>query len=253
MTFWVANRSASREDSYELSVREPACLGGGRNQSMMGGVGMGAAIAALEEWSGKPLLWSTTQFITRAALADDLTLQLQRIGGGRNVIQCEAKLIRQGQILQQTLAALGSRDNQPDAQFVLMPEVPAPEDCPVSRRSEHWRAENLMDQFEFRKAVHNAKAGIDYVWIRPVFSAEWSSGLLALMSDFFLGGHPRTRSGTSLDNTFRPCTLRSTDWVLAVIRFASFQHGVAHGTQYQYTRDGHLLSVSSQTGLMSKR
>ena len=88
--------------------------------------------------------------------------------------------------------------------------------------------------------------------MRPTFDASVSAGLLALMSDFFLGAHSLTRRGTSLDNTFRLYQLAQTEWVLNVTQLTSFGRGAVHGTMHQFAEDGSLLATSSQTGMLPK-
>lgn len=219
----------------------------------MGGVGMAAAIEALERWSEKPLLWSTIQFISHGMLDEGFTLALKRMGGGRRIIQASAELLRGDDVLQHSVAALGARGPEDNHQFARMPDVAPPEDCDAKQDDLMQRPGNLIDQFERRIARADEDAGIEYMWIRPVFETRFSAALLALMSDFFLGAHSRSRGGTSLDNTFRLCGLVETDWVLAATELSCFKNGAAHGTQRQFSQDGTLLSISSQTGLLPEQ
>ena len=133
-----------------------------------------------------------------------------------------------------------------------MPKVPPPKDCALKSDDTFNQSGNLIDQFERRTALENNEAGLECMWIKPKFEASMSAPMLALMSDFFLGAHPLTRSGTSLDNTFRLCALQPTEWVLAVTQLSRFRDGAAHGTQQQFAQDGTLLSISSQTGLLPR-
>ena len=59
---------------------------------------------------------------------------------------------------------------------------------------------------------------------------------LALVSDFFLGAHIKTRGGTSLDNTFRLINAHQTEWILVVTQLSSFTRGAAQGTQLTYLK-----------------
>lgn len=218
----------------------------------MGGVGMAAAICALETWSEKPLIWATIQFIAHGMRGDIMTLELERFGGGRSVVQAGAKLNRGDEFLQNTIAALGSREGQPETKFVSMPSVPPPNECAPKLDDSLQQTGNLIDQFERRIALEDSAAGLECMWIKPKGDIALSAPILALMSDFFLGAHPRTRGGTSLDNTFRLSGTAPHGWVLAVTKLSSFTHGTVHGTQYQYSEDGGLLSTSSQTGLLPR-
>jgi len=250
---WSSRPSGLDPDVYHLQAEARACVGLGEQAFFMGGVGMAAAIAALEHWSEKPLLWATIQFIDHGLLGDAFELELEKIGGGRNVIQAGARLKRGGDILQNMSAALGGRDNSPEHQFATMPDTRPPQDCDLKQDEAMSQPGNLIDQFERRTAMEDSEAGIEHMWIRPKFEVDISAPLLALMSDFFLGAHPRSRGGTSLDNTFRLCSIHPTEWVLAVTHISSFTNGAVHGTQAQFAQDGTLLSVSSQTGLLPRR
>ncbi len=252
MSFWLPERSASNENAFNLTAQDCACVGAEEHQFFMGGVGMAAAISALETWAEKPLLWSTIQFINHGMLGDKLTLELEQVGGGRRVTQTAARLVRGEEVLQHSIAALGGREGEPDRQFAAMPTVPRPADCDLKTDEAFLQSGNLIDQFERRVAREDETLGTEYMWIKPKFDTEVSAALLALMSDFFLGAHPRTRGGTSLDNTFRLCSLRPTEWVLAVTELSSFTNGAVHGVQRQFSQDGDLLSVSSQTGLLPR-
>ena len=252
MSFWASERSAESPNRFHITATTPACVGMRDHQFFMGGVGMAAAIAALETWSEKPLLWSTIQFVTHGMLGDDMELELEPVGGGKRVVQASARLLRKGEVLQQSIAALGERPGEPDRQFATMPLTPPPEDCPLKQDDAFDQPGNLIDQFERRIAFEDTDAGVEHMWIRPKFASDMSAPVLALMSDFFLGAHPRSRGGTSLDNTFRLCSLAPTDWVLAETTFSTFTRGAVQGTQRQFAQDGSLLSISSQTGLLPR-
>ena len=94
--------------------------------------------------------------------------------------------------------------------------------------------------------------GIEYLWVRALGGFPLNAGLLAIMADFFLGAHTRTRGGTSLDNTFRLFATAPSGWVLNVTQFAGFDRGAVHGTVHQFAEDGTLLAMASQTGLLPK-
>lgn len=219
----------------------------------MGGVAMAAAIDALERATSKPLLWATIQFLNHGFLGDEIDINVEPVGGGRNVTQMMASLSKGNMVLQRVFGALGERPNGKGDVFVSMPEVPAPDDCPAKADDTFGRPDNLLAQFERRTAVEDNDSGYECMWMRPLFDAQVSAPLLALMSDFFLGAHPATRGGTSLDNTLRVHATAPTEWVLCVTQFAGFVRGAVHGSQHMFTHDGVLLTSSSQTGLLPNR
>lgn len=252
MTFWIPSRSDPNQATYALSALEPACVGSGDHHFFMGGAGMAAAIHALEDWTGKPLLWSTVQFITHGMRGDDLVLRLKQVGGGRRIVQTRAQLYRGEELLQQMVAALGARECEQDQQLAKMPNVAAPEDCPPKADDAFQQNGNLIDQFERRTAREAPESGLEWMWIRPKFETAIDASLLSLISDFFLGAHPRTRRGTSLDNTFRLYSTTQTNWILSCTELSGFVRGAVHGHQKLFSQDGTLLSISSQTGLLPR-
>ncbi len=251
--FWTP-RPSEASGTFQIEATDVACVGPPEDQFFMGGVAMAAAIEALQTWSGKPLLWTTIQFLNHGMYGDQLEITVEKSGGGRSVVQAMAKVMREGHQLQTLIAALGERPGEPDQQFEKVPnDVPAPEECALKQDDAFARPGNLIDQFERRTALEDPERGLEWMWMRPKFRADITAPLLALMSDFFLGAHERSRGGTSLDNTIRICALRPTEWVLSVTQIASFSSGAVQGYQRQFAEDGTLLSISSQTGLLPRR
>ena len=252
--FWSPQRLERDENTFRLIAPESGCVGPSDHQFFMGGVAMATAVEVLEHWSGKPLLWATIQFLNHGMLGDELFVEVERLSGGRSVIQAMVRMRRDdGVILQQTIAALGAREGEPDRQFATMPSVNPPEICPPKQSDSFEMPGNLIDQFERRTALEDPEAGLEYMWIKPKFGVEMSAPLLALMSDFFLGAHVRSRGGTSLDNTFRPGAIKPTNWVLTTTQYSGFTKGSVSGAQYQFAEDGTVLSTSSQTGLLPRQ
>lgn len=218
----------------------------------MGGVAMAAAVDALERWSEKPLLWATIQFLHAGVIDDQIDIFAERVGGGRSVVQAVATLQCGETRLQTVSAALGSRSAEAPEQFVEMPDVPNPRDCPLKDDDALGQEDNLIDQFERRTALEDSDRGMELMWIKPLAPTGTSASLLALTSDFLLGAHERSRGGTSLDNTLRICALHPTEWILSATQITHFGGGAAHGVQRQFSQDGKLLSISSQTGLLPR-
>lgn len=250
--FWYAKQTENRPEHFSYIAPPEACVGPADHQFFMGGAAMAMAIEGLERWSGKPLLWTTIQFLNHGMLDDEIELSIQQTGGGRNIVQASAAIRSGGKTLQHAVAALGKRDGEADKQFAAMPDVPPPSDCPIKADDTFGQPNNLIDQFERRTALEDSERGIEYMWIKPKFPTNISADLLAITSDFFLGAHKRSRGGTSLDNTLRICSLAETEWILSATYFSSFFNGAAQGTQQQFTEDGKLLSLSSQTGLLPR-
>lgn len=213
---------------------------------------MAAAIEAAERFTDKSLLWATIQFLSGGKLGDQIEISVEQMGGGRSVAQVGVRLMAEGKLLQHVSAALGGRTGFSDSQFAIMPDLPAPEECPIKNDDAFLDQNNLISQFERRTALECSETGIEHMWIRPMFETEITAAILGITSDFILGAHRQTRGGTSLDNTLRVHSRRATEWILCSAQISGFSSGTASGVLYQFAQDGTLLSTSSQTGLMPR-
>lgn len=252
MSFWEPSNTNIDDGLFNFEATSRACVGHADHQFLMGGVAMAAAIEAAERFTGKSLLWATIQFLSGGKLGDHIAIQIEQMGGGRSVAQVVVRLSAGGKILQHVSAALGGRSGFGDSQFALMPDVPAPEKCPIKKDNAFSNLNNLMSQFERRTAFECSESGIEHMWIRPTFDTEITAAMLGITSDFILGAHRQTRGGTSLDNTLRIHSTQPTEWILCSAQISGFSNGTASGVLRQFTQGGTLLSTSSQTGLMPR-
>lgn len=250
--FWFPTQSSKNSNIFYLNVSNEKCVGLAPNQHIMGGVAMATAIEAAEIVTKRPLLWATMQYISFSRYGDMIELEVEIKNSGRNIDHVHVYCRVDGKIIQHLSAALGQRSGFEARQFVQMPEVSLPKDLPFIYEDEH-ESKSLLDQFERRDALEDTEAGLHYMWIKPTSDIPINSAFLALVSDFILGAHVETRGGTSLDNTFRMISTKSTEWVLCCREMVGFADGAAHGNQLQYAQDGTLLSVSSQTGLIPRQ
>ena len=251
MAFWCPQPDGSNTKKFELMASTQACVGPKGYEFIMGGVAQAAAIEAAELVSGKPLLWSTIQFVNAGLLHQSIDIEVELLGGGRSISQVLVMLTTDGMVLQTMSAALGGRQGT-ERSFVSIPKVAAPEDCPIKIDLDHESNQDLIAQFERRMAIDEPDEGLGAMWIRSKDALPISAGLLAITSDFMLGLHPESFRGTSLDNTFRVFSRRPTEWILCVTQMSGFRDGAAMGVTHQFSQDGKLLSVSSQTGLLPR-
>ena len=249
--FWSPRLSLDNENAFKLVASPQACVGPAGHEFIMGGVAQAAAVEAAEIVSDKPLLWSTIHFVNAGLLNQSIDIEVEVLGGGRSISQVLVMLTADGTVLQTMSAALGGRQGT-ERQFVSMPTVAPPEDCSIKTDLDHNNDLDLIAQFERRVALAIPDEGLGAMWIRPKDALPISAGLLAITSDFMLGLHPESFRGTSLDNTFRVFSTRPTEWILCVTQMSGFRDGAAMGVTHQFTQDGQLLSVSSQTGLLPR-
>lgn len=230
---------------------------------LFGGCGLGAAIAALEAASGRPVIWATAQYLSYAhppsMLDIDVTLAVQ----GRSITQGRAVgHVADSEILTVN-AALGTREMEVEGVWVERPDVPPPEECEV-RGPRFPGTESIMDRIDVRLAGarpwdevegHPSRDGRSTLWARMPDLLEVSSGAsLAILGDYVPFGIGqalgRLGGGNSLDNTLRVYRLVPTEWVLLDIRVQAVAHGFGHGAVHLWAEDGTLLATASQSTIV---
>ena len=126
------------EDSlrYVMDVTEPICARGADRYFLMGGVGFGACIDALEHATGLPLIFASAQFLSFATVGETVDLAVELPAQGRTMTQGRVVASVGDRDVLRVTAALGGRDAELDRSWGVMPDVPAPLDCPL-RPDEH--------------------------------------------------------------------------------------------------------------------
>lgn len=218
----------------------------------MGGVSLAAAVDALELESEMPLLFASAQFLAPTQHAEELTIRCEQYGGGRSIGQWFAEVRVNDRLVQRVNAALGAREPSEPSTFARMPDVPGPDACEPKPDHPSEFDGNLVNQFEFRVASVDEERGVEAVWSRSRAGFAIDAGWLAIVSDFFLGAHPMTRGGASLDDTVRVIRTAKPGWVLSVTELAAFERGTVSGQARHFAEDGTLLAISSQTGVLPR-
>ncbi|GGI79735.1 acyl-CoA thioesterase [Polymorphobacter multimanifer] len=256
---------------FRLAVDQHLCVGHPDNQFLFGGAGMAAGLTAIETVTGRPTVWAAAQYLSYARPGTTLDLevtvpvtgkytsQARVVARARNSDGGDAEIITVN-------AALGVRPGQPEAQWAVMPDVPAPEACPAfdydwTRRPDDVNAgfDKRVAKGRFGKAridTEPSEDGIARLWIRPA-SGIVDRTSLALMADFLPSGVGNAlgtaAGGNSLDNTIRFARLVPTTWVLADIRIHATAQGFAHGSAHLFAEDGTLLATASQSLILRIR
>jgi acyl-CoA thioesterase II len=230
---------------------------------LFGGCALGAAIAALEHASGRPVVWATAQYLSYAHPPSMLDIDVTLAARGRSITQGRVVgHVADAEILTVN-AALGSRDLDVEGSWVERPQVPAPEDCEM-RGPRFPGTESIMDRIDVRLADARAWSDIDgnpsptgrsMLWARMPDLLDLSSGAsLAILGDYVPFGIGqalgRAGGGSSLDNTLRVYRLVPTEWVLLDIRIHAVAHGFGHGVVHLWSEDGTLLATASQSTIV---
>ncbi len=239
---------------FHLRVDDAVLVGPPERQFLMGGVGLGSAITALEQATGRPLIWATAQYLSFAPPGSVVDIDVHVPVEGRSVTQ--ARVV--GQVGEREIitvnAALGSRPEGPSEQYATMPDVPLPDACPT-HEIRHPQLDDLHRRIDRRDVVGDAvdHRGHARSWMRAVDDIPISAGLLAVFADFLPGTTPVTHGSSSLDNTLRIRCLRPTRWCLLDARIQGLGSGFFHGEACIFAEDGTLLATASQSGALPKQ
>lgn len=257
---WLGLKATHNPMRWVLPVTPGISTGWG---FLFGGCGLGAAIAAMEAATERPVVWATAQYLSYAhhpAMVDiDVTVAVS----GRHTTQARAVGKVGDDEIFTVNAALGHRKLEVEGIWEEPPDVPTPEDSPA-RSMRFPGIETIMDRLDLRLA--NARAwddldgspapgGRSALWARMPDLLEVSSGAaLAILGDYVPFGISqamgRMGGGNSLDNTLRVYRLVATDWVLLDVRIHGIANGFGHGEVHLWSRDGTLLATASQSTIV---
>lgn len=239
---------------FRLPVGADACVGPAARPFLMGGVGLGSAIGALEHATGRPLIWATAQYLSFAAPGSVVDIGVHVPVAGKSITQARVvSRVGDTEILAVS-AALGSREGYPLEQYSEMPNVPRPEACEPTK-PEFASPGDLHHRLDRRGVVDEAaeKRGVARTWIRTLDGAPVTAGVLAIFADFLPGAIAPTRRSSSLDNTLRIRRLPpDTRWCLLDTRMAGLASGFFHGEMSIFAEDGTLLATASQSGALPR-
>lgn len=247
---------------WYLPVDERLCV---RNTFLMGGCGLGAAVAALEATSGRQTIWATAQYLSFARPGEVMDIDVTLAVEGHQMTQARAVCRVGTREILTVNAALGHRPLGLAGQWERMPAVPPPEECPVRRHTSPIEG-TVNAHLEQRIAKGRRMRDLDgtpgdgqlLMWARiPEMIDGVDATALAILGDFVPAGIGQALGvmggGNSLDNTLRVVHLVPTEWVLLDIRVHAVERGFGHGLAHLYASDGTLLATASQSCIVRFR
>ncbi|MFV0318017.1 MAG: acyl-CoA thioesterase [Microthrixaceae bacterium] len=263
---WLGLEPTHNPHRWVLPVTEGIAT---RGHFLFGGCGLGAAVAALERTTGRPLVWATAQYLSYAMVDQIVDLDVTIAVSGHATTQ--ARLIAhvgEREILTVN-GALGSKEHPAYGQYMDFPDVPPPKDSPVRPLNEDDER-SIMNRLDIRLARgqqwddlegHPVTDGRSALWARlPVEDGSplgASASSLAILGDYVPFGISQSQGtwwpSNSLDNTIRIVELVETEWVLVDVRIEGVWGGFGHGTVYLWSESGHLLATASQSALVRKQ
>ena len=258
-------RATHNPHRWFLPVTPSICVGPAENKFMFGGVGLASAIRAMEQTTGRPVVWATAQYLSYAQPPSVVDLDVHTPAAGKYSSQARVTGHVDDREVLTVNAALGQRPSELSQQWLTIPEAPPPLDCPPA---EHWRGDDdgIHSRMEVRVAkgrYGTARDGVEdpdgrlRLWVRPCQALPMDSGLLAIMADYVPGavGNAlgRNAGGNSLDNTLRIRRIVQTEWTLLDIAIHGVHGGFAHGAMALFAQDGELMATASQSLIVRVR
>lgn len=230
---------------------------------MFGGCALGAAIEAMEQTTGRPVVWATGQYLSYANPPSILDIDVTVAAAGKAITQARVVGHVEDREILTVNAALGHRDIDLAGSWAVRPDVPPPLECPPRVP----RVENdtsIMSRVETRLA--NARdwteldgtpgTGRSALWARIPDLLEVSAATLAILGDYVPFGISQALGvvggGNSLDNTLRLVQLVPTEWVLLDVRIDAVANGFGTGTVMLWAEDGTLMATASQSTIVRR-
>ncbi|RMH80842.1 MAG: acyl-CoA thioesterase [Actinomyces sp.] len=259
-TEWLGLRATHNPTRYWLPVTPPISAG---SAFLFGGCGLGAAVAALETTTGRPLVWATAQYLSYAPVGAVMDLDVHVAVAGRRTTQARAVGHVGDEEILTVNAALGRRDFDLVEQWPTPPPVREPDRCP--EREQAHGIESVGTRLEQRWALApdggegptGHGRGRVCVWAREPDGLDASAAALAILGDWVPMGLGTAAGGgissNSLDNTLRVLEVRPTDWFLLEIEPAGIRHGFGHGQLRIWHPDGSLMAIASQSVIVRRR
>jgi len=252
-TDWLGLEPTHNPHRWCLPVTPGISTGGG---FLFGGCGLGAAIAALEGTTGRPVIWATAQYLSFARPPSVLDIDVIVPAAGRHTTQARAV----GHVVDTEIltvnAALGSRDFDEEGQWPQRPDVPSPDDCPT-RELRHPNTASFATRIDQRWALQDRAHGHCAVWTHLPNLLEVSAPTLGVLGDYVPLGLGQTLeadiTSNSLDNTLRVAKLVPTEWVLVDVHIDVVHSGFGHGFVYLWAEDGTLMATASQSAIIRHR
>ena len=220
---WLGLEPSHNPHRWHLPVSKGISTG---HRAMFGGSGLGAAIAAMEGTSGRPVVWATAQYLLFAKVGTVVDFDVTLAVHGKKTTQARAVGHVGGTEIITVNAALGSRKYPEEKTYGLPPEVQSPETCPVrerfsdvddsldSRIEQRWAIPHGLQTYRDRTRK-NCRMESNGELLEP------SAATFAALGDYVPMGISFTEGGragsTSLDNTLRVIDLSPSDWYLSIL------------------------------------
>lgn len=256
---WMGLQATHNPHRWVLPVTAGVSAPGG---FLFGGCALGAAIAAMERVTGRPVVWAAAQYLSYAPVGSTLDIDVVVAVEGRHVTQARAL----GHVVDREIftvnAALGTRPYEGGGEWTVAPAVPPPDRCRRRRMRFNGtgsvgermdvRLANALDHADLEG--HPRPDGRSALWARVPDIEELTGAELAMLGDYVPFGIGqalgRAGGGNSLDNTLRVYRRVPDQWVLLDVRIQAVADGFGHGVVHLWGEDGTLLATASQSTIV---
>jgi acyl-CoA thioesterase II len=242
------------ENCWQMHVDRSLCLGPPDGKHMSGGSCLAAIVQLLEDATGQPLIQASAQFLRAPPAGSDAEIVLVDLRQGRSISQASAIMRHDGAEAVRVLATLGARPSTGDHDWLIAPDVPAPDACP---RLPFIRQDDgdLHTHLDMRLAIDPAeeRKGRMAFWVRapggPIVAA-----FLTLIADYLPEAINRSigkpAGAISLDNSIRILARSNTDWLLCVTQLSAIHDGLFNGRMTIFDEAGQTLAMAEQSGVV---
>lgn len=258
MTHFFDLQSTHNSHRWYLPVTREITSGPPDKLFMFGGVGLAAAIAAMERTLERPTIWATAQYASFARLGSIVDFDVRVVNAGTKLTQARVVAHIHDREILIAAGALGQREG-PSGQWVVAAPAPLPADCP---RVQHWRRGDspLSERLEMRliegrfpsgEPIAGRGEGRVRLWVRSTEGLPVTAELLAVVADFVVEATSdalgRYAGGNSLDNTIRFAAVADCEWLLCDLAIEAIHQGVTHGVMKIFSQSGVLMATASQS------
>jgi acyl-CoA thioesterase len=224
---------------------------------LYGGAALAAAIETLESVTARPLILATCQFNNFVKAGACLELNAEETVRGRNVCHTNLEASINKEPAFKVLASFGERIIDTQTQWIAMPNLDKPENCPTFGSGKVKEGKPCIDRrIDFRVARGSLRKdkkvdGQMALWARVPELDKTSASSIALMADYLpvsAGSMlARPAGGNSLDNSLRILQIEQSEWLLCDCEVRGIQNGFGHATMNIWSEKGILLAVASQS------
>ncbi len=257
-------KSTHNPHRWHIKVEPRLCVGPPGHKFLFGGVGLATAITALERTTGRPCIWATAQYLSFANPPDIMDVDVKVPMAGKNITQARVRAHINEREIFTVNAAVGARDSEHSHQWLTMPDVPPPADCPRMPRFDennvdlHHYVDMRVAQGRYapRLAIEGGRSedGRVVLWGRSTTGEPINSMMLAIINDFVPSATSHamglSAGANSLDNTLRIRRIVDTEWVCCDIQVEGVHNGFIHGRIAMFADDGTLMATGSQSGII---